>query len=772
MEFDIYMKRLPFKNGLLIVMVFALLLTSCSFGTRTQNQATPGVSTSTQEETQTVQNTDENAKKSWNRYAHTPSEKLTPISTKIQLDGNTLSYGKLYITLPDGVTVEEQKPENDTRVIDLIGMEKSGDRPFPPCIWLLHYRIAYQNKWELASTLLDILPDITLRYYDKLGDNLHYLFTYDKPYKNGYIMVYEDDVCIVEEIASESAYSFGKLLADDMVHWENTIQQIDVRSDNGAYFDLSKIKVEKDYTLMAMQSAYQYLTQEITLFRDGYFTVPIMKYSFDEQEYHYLELDDYNFDGCQDMFIAGTKIYLWNQDKKVYETAQIPKDFPEWPGQKVLYPETQTIWGYDVEDEDGENSCDMFDHAEMLWKWEGTALVKKRECVAEVREEGARIWAYEDNPEKVLFDETFSVEEWNENSAEVQKRYQQFYAGMVPEEGGGKLHKIDYDKEYQEYIPQAFLDKITKAMLHDAVAETLREFQNDKKLTSDEILTIAKDNLEMRSDVAAAKRYGDYIMVAADVDNDGIMDLIGEEYYENYERFMECAFYKGQEDGTYQKTQSRLLGAEQFDVLSYDGKNYLCQTRNEHKEKKNMRLECYVDGIMTEAVDLTFFPERYDIRLAECAEDKYKPLAEDVLKNAISYKEKIDKGKNIDGASEEKTPAGKYEYQCDLNNDDALEQYNKSVWMQNLVCLDFLGKGAGIEPFYEIAESVKGIAVMMWVEPFAKRNIINILSLKEWEDFEITGFLIEGTEYKKLYRITAEAVAGVRQERYTYPTTE
>ena len=61
---------------------------------------------------------------------------------------------------------------------------------------------------------------------------------------------------------------------------------------------------------------------------------------------------------------------------------------------------------------------------------------------------------------------------------------------------------------------------------------------------------------------------------------------------------------------------------------------------------------------------------------------------------------------------------------------------------------------------------------MMWVEPFAKRNIINILSLKEWEDFEITGFLIEGTEYKKLYRITAEAVAGVRQERYTYPTTE
>ncbi|MBD5452245.1 MAG: hypothetical protein HDR25_06350, partial [Lachnospiraceae bacterium] len=124
-------------------------------------------------------------------------------------------------------------------------------------------------------------------------------------------------------------------------------------------------------------------------------------------------------------------------------------------------------------------------------------------------------------------------------------------------------------------------------------------------------------------------------------------------------------------------------------------------------------------------------------------------------------------------ASEEKMSAGDYDYRCDLNNDDALEQYNKSVWMKrDLVDLNFGGMGTGIEPFFEIRESVKGIGVMMWVEPFAKRNIINILSLKEWENFEITGFLIEGTEYKQLYRITADAVAGVRQERYTYPTAE
>lgn len=40
-------------------------------------------------------------------------------------EGNKLLYGKLQITLPDGVTIEEQKAENDMRVIDLIGAEKA-----------------------------------------------------------------------------------------------------------------------------------------------------------------------------------------------------------------------------------------------------------------------------------------------------------------------------------------------------------------------------------------------------------------------------------------------------------------------------------------------------------------------------------------------------------------------------------------------------------------------------------------------------------------------
>ena len=702
-------------------------------------------------------------------YTYTQPAEATPLATEIQLDKNTLSYGKLQITLPDGVTIEEQKAENDTRVIDLIGAEKNENIPFPPRIWLSHYQAVYQNKWELASALLDVLPDTTLRIYNKLGDNLHYLFTYNRQNKNGYVLVYQNDICIVEEIMRESGYSFGKLLETDAVHWEDSIQKLDVRRNNIDYADLNKIKAEKGCTLLAVQSADEKETREISLFRDGSFFAPIMKLSFAECPFN-IEFEDYNFDGCTDMIVPWTEILLWNTDKKKYEEVQIPRDFPI-RSTITHYPQTRTIWGYDreyVKDASGRSSCDYYDETETLWRWEKTALVKKRECVAEVREESVRIWAYEGSLSNMLFDETFTTKEWEQNSVRVQKRYQQFYDEMVWEEGGGRLHKIDYDQEHQEYIPQPLLDIIKKAMLDGTVSETIKEFQIDSQLTNDAVLTIAKDNLEMRSIMILVKQFwGEYYLDMADFDNDGVLDLIGSEYLNGFES--EYTLYQGQKDGTYEKTQSPSFMTKQFAILSYDGKNYLCRTFYGYDRKRNISLSCYVDGALAETVHLAFFPEKYEIRLAECAEEQYKTLAEDVLQNAVSYKEKIDKGKNINGGSEEKSSFDLYEYQCDLNNDGVLEHYNKDAWIEvegDLIYLHSSSEGSGIEEAIRaMGQSVEGSAIMMWAEPFAGENIINIISVTEQEGFEITGFLLNGTEYKKLYRITADVGYGVRQSR-------
>lgn len=782
-----YMKRLSLKNGLFIVMMFAILLTSCSFGIQTQNQST---NTGSQKETLAIQSSDENAKKSEERQANTQSAKMTPFETKIQSDKNTLSYGKLQIKLPDGVTIEEQKPENDMRVIDLIGAEKSKNAPFPPRIWLANYCVTYQNEWELASALLDILPGITLRICYKKDDARHYLFTYNKPNQIGYIMVYEDDIYIAEELAAERDYSFGSLLDRKYVHWKDITQKIGGRNDYGYRADFNKIKVEENYTLLALQAVDENNLRKLTLFQDGYFRFPKTEISFEECP-SYIQFADCNFDGCPDMIVSSTMIYLWNTDKKEYEAVQMPEEFPTFSisidDNLALYPETKTIWVRESKylgNRYAKDYWDQPDYIETFWQWENNVLTKKRECTAAVREEAVRILAceYDTKGKTVLCDETVSIVEWEQNSNTVQTCYRDFYNEMVPVLNVGMLHKTDCN---QNYIPQELLDILTKAMLDGTEYETLKTLETGKELTREEVLALAKDNPALRCDVILAEHSNDYIdyrMIMTDGDNDGIPDIVAKEYFGGTGGYTEYAFYQGQENGTYEKTCIYYSVEEVFRMISYNGKNYLCRmlTDRDKKQHSGISLICYADGVQAETRNLMFYPKTYDVRLGACAEEQYQPLAQEMLKNAVTYKEKIDRYRNIDGSSEEKTFEQKYEYQCDLNNDGVLELYDKSIWrpsnLWTVVHIELSGEDSGIKTLKDAVWSVEGTPIMVWAEPFAGKNIVHVISLTglhnntgrekitELDDFTITGFLVEGTQYQSVYQITADAAYAVRQE--------
>lgn len=70
----------------------------------------------------------------------------------------------------------------------------------------------------------------------------------------------------------------------------------------------------------------------------------------------------------------------------------------------------------------------------------------------------------------------------------------------------------------------------------------------------------------------------------------------------------------------------------------------------------------------------------------------------------------------------------------------------------------------------------EGTPIMVWAEPFAGKNIVHVISLTglhnktgrgkitELDDFAITGFWVEGTQYQSIYQITADAAYAVRQE--------
>lgn len=770
------MQKVSLKKILSAVAMFTILLTNCSYNTQIEDTARPDMSMSGEAETQA-------AEEKTQELLQPSHAKVTLLDTKPMIDENAVRYGNLHITLPDGVTAKQQISDKGAVVIDFPGAEANEDEdkyeygksgPLPPRIWFRNYQVTYESRWELLSALLDLLPDTSL-YVQKVTDACEYVFTYDSDYKNGYILVHEDDIYIVEEIRAEWGYNFEEFVNNKLILWENTQSVLAIgntsgRADKKMY---DKIHMEEQDTLFVLQSVDSDHTRRVLLFWDGYFDSAVAEFSFAESS-GAVVFEDCNFDGCPDMMVSQTNLYLWNTEQKTYEPAQIPGDFPEYSRKTKRYPETQTIWGYDNEYGNGPEHWDDLDYKEMLWKWEGTDLVKKRECIANVREEGVRIRAYEGSPENVLFDETFTKEEWEQNSAQVQKRYQQFYAGMLPAENDEKLHRIDYNQEHIEYIPQALLDTVTQTMLDGTESEVLKELVYDKELTKEEILAFAKDNLELRSDVIEADRLGNYIMIMADADNDGISDIIAQEFFGGSAGFTEYVFYKGQEDGTYQKTSSYDAVKERFAILCYDGKNYLCRTLYDYNKKiyDGICLACYVDGVQVQTATLTLFPEEYDVKLTECAEEKYSEYTEEIFQNSLKFKETFDEYKCINGSSEEKSPLeDQYEYQCDLNNDNEMEQYHKSIWVpSNLATyehLSFHGEGEGIEHTNDALEAADGTPIMMWVEPFEGKNIINVISLTGLHDFAITGFLLNSAEYTRIYRITADATYGVSKELST-----
>ena len=730
---------------------------------------------------------------------------IMPVDAELKQTDNTLHYGALCITLLDVKTVLQPASETDDKsacVIDLVGAEQIRDMdgcygtrgPLPPRLWLSHYGASYENEWQLASLLLDILPDTTLRFCDNTGDKLHYLFTYEKPYKNGYVLVCGSDVCIVEEVSAESDYSFDALLKGGWVHWDNTMQRVDTRDRNEVYIEVKKCKTEQDGTLLAAQTLHTDGTRRISLYRDGHFMAPFMEYSFAKCPAE-IGFEDYNFDGSMDMIAfpkeSPTTVLLWNTDKKTFEAAQMPEEFPTFSWDFERYPETKTIWSYDTDyvvNADGATYWNRYDNTETLWQWEGTTLTKKRECTAQVREEAVRIcaYAYHNEDKTVLYDEIVPIAEWEQNSDAVQVCYRKFYEGALSTKNAGRLHKVDYK---EEAIPQGLSDSVSEAILESKENVLVDTLGIGKELTKEKVLAIAKDNLSLRYDVVLAEPAGDYTMLLVDGDNDGISDIVAEIYYGGTGGYTEYVFYQGQEDGTFEKTCTYDAVHQNFIFIRYDEKNYLCRRLYDYdtKEYSGISLTCYVDGVQAETWNLMFAPESYDFKITECASKKYRTLAEETLENSGVYKEKIDQYADIIGSAEEKLPLGKHEYRCDLNNDDALEQYEKSVWTpSNLAMREYIhfsGKDTGtdasrdaIQAVEDAIQTVEGFPIMMWADLYENKTIVHVISRTGLEhddnakkptgldDFAITAFLIEGTRTQTVYKITADAVYTIREE--------
>lgn len=705
-----------------------------------------------------------------------PAAVLTEIITPVQTAGNRVYYGNLVIDLPDGVTASLQNPwMKEQYTGDVIDLEGYGDNLLPPRIWITHYRADDMGMWAMTGALLDLLPDTTLRYVYRDRDENSNVFTYTNGDKNGYILNRGEDIYIVEELMYEYKYVFGGLIDDKAVRW-NDGQEVGSRFNNKWLTFFDRLHIGEDSFL-----ALRYTESDgdgrrwLALIRDDdsagrsadetvvYQRIEIhpVQRVYDE----WITYKDCNFDGFTDIIASNDAVYLWNPDENKYREAQVPGEFLSLSYQ-VYFPDTETIWGYIYDNVDSEPAdWNDFDEMESLWQWEGDELVKKRECVAQARADAVNLWAYDMVSGKKLFEQSVRQEEYSDGSANVQALFAQFYEKLAPADAFSRFHTINYNKEDMTYIPQGFLDQVEGAMLDGTELETLKPMVNDRELSDEEILAIARDNTDMRQTVIN-KSWAGYLMITADGDNDGMMDIIARESYGGSDGAVDFVFYQGQADGTFRRTDAYPTVRQEFGILAYDGRNYLFRTLFDYGKQiyNGISIMCYENGVCVERADLMLVPEQYETTLAYCTSEKYRSYAQQLAADSLTYKETYEDEANCLGTAEEKL-SGYADYQCDLNNDGVMDSYEKTLSYTSSinVCnhLHFEGEDSAAKMVNDALDTLEGTPVMMWVDEAAGKNVVNVMSQTGLEDMAVTGFLFNGSSYRKLYEIRVDAAYGV-----------
>ena len=213
---------------------------------------------------------------------------------------------------------------------------------------------------------------------------------------------------------------------------------------------------------------------------------------------------------------------------------------------------------------------------------------------------------------------------------------------------------------------------------------------------------------------------------------------------------------------------------EEFCVLSFEGKNYLWLTTWDYGRKlyNGADLYYYENGELVEQASVRMVPESCEVNVEECQGEQWRALAEQAAAAGSEYQElaRLGKSRKWTGSAERQAAGDDNQtYLCDLNNDGTEEQYQKAVWLSSNIYTEdglyFLCEAEGMEAVKEAVWSGGGKPMMLWVDEADGQNIIQVLSATGLYDYEISGYLVSGAEYERVYRITGAAEIGTVQHR-------
>ena len=689
---------------------------------------------------------------------------LTPDAQELILTEQGLVYGELEVLFPTAIPVEIVETGQTGVTVDLPQAWEWcewGTMELAPRIRFSYYKAEYETSDALRSALLELIPDavLTAGYEDAAQGEFYYRIKSGEERYYYYALVRGAELYLVQELFGESDYSFGYLLTGaEAVRWHTDGKALAW----GECRDLDDRKLTPEEGV-SFVCRYDRAGESLLLFLDGWFERPYQRLSLDRLLWN--TFSDWNFDGYVDICAQG-RYYLWNSARQQYEIAAVESGEDGFAENQIeLLAETGTIWSHDRKYVAG--SWEFIEDTEALWQWENNTLVKRRECVLSESEAGVQITCCEAGSDEPLFSEWIRAEEWAESAERVQRLYEAFYDGLAPKEAYALRHVRRYDA--QEYIPQKLADGLAEAMLAGTDAEYLKAMQTGRELTwEEELRALAKENPDIRLDFI--RDWGDAVL-EADMDNDGVADILIQGYYGGSHGYADYVLFKGMPDGKFVESSRVDTVVQEFGVLCYEGKNYLWQKNFDYGSKMDSgyTLSYYADGVMAERVELWYVPRAYDIRLEEYADEQYRSLAEDTMAAGISCMERTDEYEVLIGSAESETEEGADEqFRCDVDNDGEAEAYTKRIWtpsnLGTVTGIIFMGEeDAGLQQAKDAAESGAGDLIMLWFDRCGEKNILNALYRTGLNDFEITGWLVTENEYEAVYRITADAAYEVKQ---------
>jgi len=305
-------------------------------------------------------------------------------------------------------------------------------------------------------------------------------------------------------------------------------------------------------------------------------------------------------------------------------------------------------------------------------------------------------------------------------------------------------------------------------------------------LTQEDVLALAGRDMAVRQQMQEAARANySYALVEADCDNDGRADLVWQldgHHIGGVTGMVEYVFLKGQPDGSYVRTDDFREQRESFNVIAYEGKNYLCcvDFDSDRMIYNGYTVRRYEDGKRVEEAAVRMAPERYEIRRI-WAQEGYEKLQAEMTEKCTAVKEKVDQGRRMTGGAEQAVDdlsTFSWNYICDLDNDGLVEEYDKSVWrfvlFDGWARMGFRVAKSGGEKGHRglamLSEEIEGSTdtpMELWAEAYEGKNIVHVLYMTGLDDFRIAGYLVEENSCSQVYEMAADAVYRVEQERRT-----